>query len=203
VNGFGGALGNESFALWQKDTKPTFNISATWVKGNHTFKVGGEAIFEGLPGEMTWRTKGIIGFGQAETADPYSTGLTFTNGATGFSYASFLLGTYNSLQVQPVSEIRLGDHTLAFYAQDSWKVSRRLTIDYGLRYDYATLLQEEHGRMQDAAFNLPNPVIDGRLGTVIYGANCNCSLNHTYPYALGPRLGVAYNVNDEGLRFSV
>jgi hypothetical protein len=197
VSGFGGALGNESFALWQKDTKPTFNASATWVKGNHTFKLGGEAIFEGLPGEMTWRSKGIFGFAQAETADPYSTGLTFVNGATGFAYASFLLGAYSSLQVQPVSEIRLGDHTLAFYLQDSWKVNRRLTIDYGLRYDYATLLQEEHGRMQDAAFNLPNPVIAGRIGTVIYGGNCNCQLNHTYPYALGPRLGIAYKLNDK------
>jgi hypothetical protein len=195
VSGFGGALGNESFALWQKDTKPTFNASVTWVKGNHTFKFGGEAIFEGLPGQMTWRSKGIFGFGQAETADPFSTGYTYTNGATGFSYASYLLGQYGSLNVQPLSEIRLGDHTLGFYAQDTWKARRNLTIDYGLRYDYATLLSEEHGRMQDAAFSLANPVIGGRAGSVIYGGDCHCQLNHDYPYAFGPRLGVAYQID--------
>ena len=191
-----GSLGNTSFALWQKDTKPTATASLTWVKGNHTFKFGGEAVFEGLPGNMSWRSKGIFGFGQAETADPFATAYAYTNGATGFAYASFLLGQYNSLQVQPLSEIRLGDHTLGFYAQDTWKVSRKLTLDYGLRYDFATLLSEQYGRMQDAAFNTLNPVV-GRLGGVVYGGNCNCDLNHNYKYSIGPRLGIAYQINQK------
>ena len=75
---------------------------------------------------------------------------------------------------------------------------RNLTIDYGVRYDFATLLAEEHGRMQDAAFNLVNPTID-RTGTVIYGGDCAnysaCPLNHDYPFALGPRLGIAYQID--------
>ena len=48
--------------------------------------------------------------------------------------------------------------------------------------------------MQDAAFNTPNSVVGNRLGSVIYGATCGCSLNHNYPYALGPRLGGAYQI---------
>ena len=191
------AMGVGFLALWQKDTKPTFNTSFTWVKGNHTFKFGGEAIFEGLPIANGSRSNGVIGFGQAETADPYATGLTFGNGATGFSYASFLLGNYNSLNVSPQDTLRLGNHTFGLYAQDTWKVSRRLTIDYGLRYDYATLLAEQHGRMQDAAFQTPNAAIGGRLGGVIYGGNCNCNLNKNYPWDLGPRLGIAYKINDK------
>jgi Carboxypeptidase regulatory-like domain len=204
ASGAGGlsSMGNSSFALWQKDTKPTGTISFTWVKGNHTFKFGGEAIFEGLPAAISWRSKGIFGFGQAETADPYTTGLTFQNGSTGFSYASFLLGRYSSLQVQPLSVMRLGNHSFGMYAQDTWKVTRRLSVDYGVRYDYATLLAEQHGRMQDAAFNLPNTAIGGRVGGVVYGGNCNCNFNDNYRFAIGPRLGVAYQINTKTvLRF--
>jgi len=184
-------------ALFQKDTKPTFTTSFTWVKGNHTFKLGGEAIFVGLPIANGSRSNGVFGFGQAETADPYTTGLTFANGATGFAYASFLLGGYNSLNLSPQDTLKLGSHSFGMYVQDSWKVTRRLTLDYGVRYDYATLLSEEHGRMQDAAFNLPNAAVAGRIGAVVYGGNCNCQLNGNYPAAIGPRLGVAYKINDK------
>ncbi len=199
---FGGSsigMGAGFGALWQKDTKPTFTTSFTWVKGNHTFKFGGEAIIEGLPIANYTRANGTIGFGQAETGDPYWTGQSFINGATGFAYASFLMGAYNSMNVSGYDVARIGNHSLGFYGQDSWKVTRKLTIDYGIRYDYATLLAEEHGRMQDAAFNLPDTAIGGRNGTVIYGGDCGqykaCPLNHDYPDAFGPRLGIAYQIN--------
>jgi hypothetical protein len=184
-------------AIIQKDTKPTFNTSWTWVKRNHTFKFGGEAILEGLPIQNTTRANGVIGFGQAETANPYTTGITYSNGATGFGYASFLLGLENSLTVSPLAAARLGNHAFGIYAQDNWKVNRKLTIDYGLRWDFATLLNEQYGRMQNVAFNQPNPVVGGRNGNVIYAANCNCQYNGNYPTAFGPRIGVAYKIDDK------
>ena len=59
--------------------------------------------------------------------------------------------------------------------------------------------KEQYGRMQNAAFNTPNPNAGGRLGTVIYegdgGGRCNCHFQSNYPYAIGPRLGVAYQIN--------
>jgi len=204
IPGFDGSKGGSNVAmgvgfsaLWQKDTKPTFTGSFIWVKGNHTFKFGGEALFEGLPIANGSHSNGLFGFAQTETADPYATGLMFQNGATGFSYASFLLGNYASLNLSPQDTLRLGSHSFGTYAQDTWKVSRKLTIDYGLRYDYATLLSEQYGRMQDAAFNTPNAAIGGHIGSVIYGGACNCSLNNNYPWALGPRLGIAYQINSK------
>ena len=191
------AMGVGFGAIVQKDTKPTFNTSFTWVKGNHTFKFGGEAILEGLPIVNTTRANGALSFDQPETADPYTTGITYSNGATGFAYASFLLGLESNRTLSPLAAARLGNHSFGMYAQDNWKVNRKLTLDLGLRWDYATLLSEEHGRMQTAAFNLPNPAAGGRLGTVIYGGNCNCNFNGNYPYAFGPRIGIAYKLDEK------
>ena len=56
----------------------------------------------------------------------------------GFPYASFLLGAVDTAEVDPPSEVRFGKQQWGFYAQDSWKVTRKLTLDIGLRYDYST-----------------------------------------------------------------
>ena len=78
--------------------------------------------------------------------------------------------------------------------QDSWKVTHTLTVELGLRWDYATLWTEEHGRMQNADFSDPNPTIGGRLGTVEYGATCHCNFANAYPFSIGPHVGVAWQI---------
>ncbi|MBV9507509.1 MAG: TonB-dependent receptor [Acidobacteriia bacterium] len=191
-----GGIGNTFGVLYLKDVKPTANANLTWVKGNHTYKVGGEMIVEGFPQVNYTRANGQFGFGQNQTGDPWEF-QKGGNASTGFAYASFLIGAPNSLTVSQVTDSRIGNHSLGFYAQDSWKVNRRFTLDYGLRYDYVTLLREEHGRMQSASFSTPNPLAGGRLGDVIYEATCGCRFNHNYPYAFGPRLGAAYQIDQK------
>jgi len=179
----------------QYDIKPTFNTTATWVKGNHTFKMGATALFEGLPTTTTGRAQGEYGFSQVETSDPWQFGLPFTSTASsGFGYAGFFLGLATSDSIGRVADLRLGYHSFGLYAQDSWKITRKLTFDYGLRWDYANLWNEEYGRMQSAAFNLPNSTVGGRLGAPEYQATCNCSFAHAYPLSIGPHLGVAYQI---------
>ena len=175
------------------DYKPTFNASATWVKGNHTFKMGATALFEGIQSLNESRADGQFGFSAQQTADPWQNGQPFANSAgSGFGYASFLLGATSSVSTAAPADVRLGTHSYAIYIQDSWKVSRKLTFDFGLRWDYAILWKEQYGRMQNASFTQPNPLIGGRPGSVIYQATCNCNYANAYPYALGPHIGVAY-----------
>ncbi|HLI84052.1 MAG TPA: TonB-dependent receptor [Bryobacteraceae bacterium] len=200
-NALGGALGG-SFEAFIWEEKPTANTSLTWVHGNHIYKFGGEYTGEGYPEHSAWRTNGNFTFSNAETSDPWQNGqaLNIANG-TGFAYASFLLGLPDSMSISPYTQTKLGNHLMGFYAQDSWKVTRRFTLDYGLRYDFQTYLKEEHGRMQDASFVTPNPTVGGLLGAGIYegygGGRCNCELSHNYPYAFGPRLGAAYQINSK------
>jgi len=183
-------------APYQGDVKPTFNANATWIKGNHTFKLGATAMFEGIPSILAGRANGEFEFSNIETADPAQYGQPWQNFASsGLGYASFLLGRADGLQLAP-SEVgvRLGMHSYGVYLQDSWKVTHKLTVELGLRWDYANLWTEEHGRLQNADFTAPNPTLGGRLGSVIYERSCNCSFAQPYGLSIGPHVGVAYQI---------
>jgi hypothetical protein len=197
----GGGVGPAFISsLWEE--KPTANINLTWVKGNHTYKFGGDLTIDGYPERNRWRANGSFGMSNAETSDPWQNfqPLSFAN-PTGFSYASFLLGLPDQLSISPLTQTKTGNHSLGLYVQDTWKVTRKLTLDYGLRYDYQTYLKEQYGRMSDASFSTPNPTVGGRLGALIYegygGGRCDCELSHNYPWAFGPRVGAAYQINSK------
>ena len=74
----------------------------------------------------------------------------------GFPYASFLLGQVDSTLMNPPEQTKIGRHALDFYAQDSWKITRTLTLDYGLRYDFQTYVSEQYGRMPSFSATTPN-----------------------------------------------
>ena len=197
TNGFSGSVGPPFIATIYEE-KPTANTNLTWVKGNHTFKFGGELTIEGYPEYSKWRSNGQFNFSNAETSDPWQNFLPLSvANPTGFTYASFMLGQVDQLQSSPFTQTRLGSHGLGLYAQDSWKVTRRLTLDLGLRWDYQTYLKEQYGRMQNNSPSTPNPTVGGLPGAGIYEATCHCSFAHNYPYAFGPRVGAAYQINDK------
>jgi len=195
--GFPGSNTGVAFTLTPvaNDYKPTFNTNLTWVKGNHTYKLGATALFEGIQSLNESRADGQFGFAQQQTSDPWQFGQPFANVASsGFGYASFFLGATNTVSTAAPADVRLGMHSYGIYIQDSWKVTRKLTFDYGLRWDYASLWKEQYGRMQSAAFDQPNSLIGGRIGTVEYEATCHCTFANAYPFAFGPHLGVAYQI---------
>ncbi len=192
--GYGGSLG-ATFSAIAYEQKPTATTSLTWVHGNHTLKMGGEFIGDGYPTPSSWRVNGNFGFSNAQTANPWQDTVALNSpNPSGFAYASFLTGLPNVLNLNAPNSAKLGYHSMGFYAQDTWKVSRKFTLDYGLRYDFQTYMREQYGRMQNASFGTFDQKL-GRNGAVIYGQTCNCEFSNNYPFAFGPRLGGAYQIN--------
>jgi hypothetical protein len=184
-------LGNSALHTQTYTERPSFNANTTWVHGNHTFKWGSEVW---LQGNITQPPSGVsLSFGANATAEPINVS---TGGQQmGFQYASFLLADASSLTQIAPTDARMGKSQWAVFAQDSWKITRKLTVDLGLRWDYATAPREQYGRSASIGLTTPNPAAGGRLGAPIFEANCNCQFVSNYPWAYGPRLGVAYQLD--------
>jgi hypothetical protein len=175
--------------------------SLTWTKNSHTYKFGYEGRFQGDYNLNAGALNGQYGFSNVQTALPYVVAANSAgqvgNTSIGFPYASFLLGLVNTANAKPPSSGRVGKHQLGFYGQDSWKLTRKLTLDIGLRYDYSTYLKEQYGRTPNLDPTAPNPSAGGLPGAVQYEATCNCNFAKNYPWGFGPRLGVAYRFMDK------
>jgi hypothetical protein len=175
--------------------KPTFNVSLTWVRNNHTLKFGGEAMANGYQMFNQTYAMGWFEFSPNETGLPSLNGVSLP-GTAGFSYASFLLGAVDNGYDAVPATTHMGAHAMSGFVQDTWKVTRTLTVDYGLRYDFSTYLKDGNGYYGIFSPSTANPAAGGIPGAIIYegsgGGRCNCQFAHNYPFAFGPRIGVAY-----------
>jgi hypothetical protein len=197
ANGTGGMKNFGSSAATNNITQsPTFNASLNWVKDNHSYKFGSEFRTEGYPPRVRGNTAGSYNFSAAQTGQPFqSAPVNGTN--VGFAYASFLLGQVNSVSISNPTFPRMGKKQLGIYAQDTWKLTRKFTLDYGLRYDYSTYLREQYGRAPQFSPTTIHPIF-GIPGAAIYDGygpgRCNCDIARNYPWGFGPRLGAAYQI---------
>jgi hypothetical protein len=176
--------------------KLTAVASAAWVRNNHTYKFGGEFKQEVWSDINLTAAQGRVTFNEAQTALPYLQTTTIGGRSIGHRYASFLLGIGNLGFIQAPKRVQWRNNAFSFFGQDSWKVSPKLTINYGLRWDYAGHGHEMHYRSSMIDLTTPNPSAGGLPGAFIfegYGpGRCNCAFADNYPYAFGPRLSVAY-----------
>ena len=180
--------------------KPTAVLSGTLVRGNHTYKAGGEWRIDIWTDRNSRGAQGIYNFSGAQTGLPYLNSTNVGGGQIGFPYASFLLGGADTASVNSIQDPQLRKAAWGFYAQDSWKVLRKLTLDYGLRWDYQTAPREIFDRMAMFGPSVVNPSAGGRLGGTVYegygNGRCNCSFTDSYPFAFGstPWSGVSAHV---------
>ena len=133
--------------------KPSFTDNVSFIHGNHSLKFG--AYFERLlnseaPGGQ-W--SGVFNF---DTNSSFTTAL----GATGFPYANALVGnfrTYTESSARPFTNLSI--KTIQWYAQDEWKVNRKLTVNYGMRWLYAspfTQFDKQGSNFDPARYNPAN-----------------------------------------------
>ena len=179
--------------------------SATWVHGNHTSKLGGEYRLASWTDRNSRGAQGVYQFQPNETSDPFNNAASINAngiaGGTGNSYASFLLGQVDTATVNSVQDPQLRRAAWGLYIQDTWKLTPKLTLDYGLRWDIQNWGHEIHYRWTEFGPTVPNPVVGNTPGGILYQGygqgRCNCTFSNAYPYSIAPRLGVAYQLNQK------
>jgi hypothetical protein len=176
-------------------TRPTWVVNnlLTWVKGNHTLKFGGE-----------WRNAGgNIHAANNQSGNFYfdrnTTSLPFVN--SGHPIAGYLLGEVSSATVafRTVDAWYPRQNAYVIHGGDTWKVTPKLTVNYGLRWDTFTPFREKYNRLSFFDPIGPNPGAGGRPGRLAfagdeYGA---ASFGREFPEetwkkGFAPRLGIAY-----------
>ena len=172
--------------------KLTSVADATWVRGNHSYKFGAEFKQEVWSDVNFTAAQGRVAFNEAQTGLPYLLSTSVGGGNIGYRYASFLLSSMgDTATVSTASHIQWRKQAWSLYGQDSWKVTPKLTISYGLRWDYGGQGHELRHRASEISLTTPNPSAGGRPGAFIYEGDgpgrCNCTFTDTYPYAFGPR----------------
>jgi hypothetical protein len=110
-----------------------------------------------------------------------------------------MLGMANTASISNAADPQYRRTNWGFFLQDTWKVTRKLTFDYGIRYDLQPAADELHYRTSMFAPTLNNPNAGNLPGATIYAGyndpkRCNCIFTSTYPYAFAPRLGLAYQL---------
>src|SRR5205823_14063443 len=123
------------------------------LHGNHSFKFGVDARWLQTNGADPFNQQGVFVFNANETALPTAAGRSIS----GHSFASFLLGavdsaSYNGLFVVPANRYRY----LGTFAQDDWKITRKLTLNLGLRYEIYFPRIEAHNNFSSFDPGLPN-----------------------------------------------
>jgi hypothetical protein len=115
----------------------------SWTKGSHQLKFGASwAIYK--------KIQDVFGLTQG--------GFTFNGQYTGNDFADFLLGYANQYQESALQDKGLWDNkSTALYAQDNWKVSPKLTLNLGVRWDGIPHTYEENNRGSNFYPNLYNP----------------------------------------------
>ena len=182
--------GDSEFA----DNVYQLNDSVNWVKGKHNFKFGGGFRFLQFNVRRLTTAAGEFDFDPAQTS----------NGGVGNGdpVASSLFGLVNQgvLNYGGFSGVRYKDYS--FFAQDSYRLTPRLTVNYGLRYDLDLPASEAFNRFSAVDPTLPNPGAGNILGAYTYfgsgpGRNGRTRPQDTYKKAFGPRVGFAYSIDSK------
>jgi hypothetical protein len=180
--GYTGIGQTRSLPIYRVENTYHPNVAFTNIRGRHTLKFGFEMRRRQVTQYQTNRGNGRFNFARTFTDNPNSTA------NTGDAMAALLLGTGSTIEQ---------DFTLVFpgmrfseyntYIQDDWKVSDRLTLNLGLRYEYDTPATEVANRMTNF------DVVTGKL--LIAGFNTDAATGVSLSKLnFAPRFGFAYRL---------
>jgi hypothetical protein len=191
-------MGSNPFSpVRRTEERFAFTDNLNYVRGNHTFKFGGDLNFLNIRARFDLNFPGLFNFGgvAASTLGNFITGLPATapditpvqSYGLGFPSA-FIQGFGN-----PNSSIK--NRPIAFFAQDSWKIRPNFTLNYGVRYDV---------ELTDTI--APIGFTDPLTGIVLSPANLQTAqdavnVQQGFPRDknnFAPRVGFAWDINGKG-----
>ena len=211
-NDVGKSQGNS--AIGDHNTQYNITPALTLIRGKHTIQVGGQFEY-GLDNYFqTNIASGAFAFGGNWTTSTGGAGLV-TN--PNFAFADFLLGLSQNQgsfvnQTEGVAQVPAQTKGLqvyrAFYGNDTWHLTTKLTVNYGLRYELQGPWSEAYGRMTYWDPLATNATVTGCSGTngsacvgdaFLVGTGRNHSGNNIPmdKKAFSPRLGFAYALDQK------
>jgi hypothetical protein len=140
----------------------TPRINLTHVRGRHSIRTGFEYRGQYRTNTAGGNTSGSFNFDNSFVRKNDD---TFTAaGSIGLSWAAFMMGLPNSMSVSTSDSYATFNPYFGWYAQDGWRITRRLTLNLGLRLEYESGPTERYNRM--LAFYDPDvklPITDGAV----------------------------------------
>jgi hypothetical protein len=182
---------NNSNPFLFRDNEYVAAVNLGWVKGAHSMRFGGEYQHFGINHFQPQTSYGPRG------GFTFNGGLTVLNGGAAPTiyngWADFLLGQAQQLgtAVQNINPAAVRESSYAFYARDQWQVSRKVTINYGVRYEYYPFASRDNfgGDVYDPATNL---VSLGGLNGVPFNSGVDVGKGQ-----VAPRLGIAWRIDEK------
>ncbi len=184
--------GSENFVF-------SFGDDITITKGKHTLKAGylWERLHYNGFGQQT--IGGLVRGDRRSTSIPNNNNLN-TGGGNGF--ASFLLGQSFSGGTENDRFVGQQWRSHAWYLQDDFKVTPRLTLNLGVRYEFTLPPVEQNDKWSDFAPTLANPRAGGLPGALKFagfgaGRENARAITPAWFGGIGPRFGLAYALNQK------
>ncbi len=177
----------------------SFQASATRLSGAHSLKFGADLRLAKVPQDRAIDPSGTYNFSKTFTQGPNA----LTGGTTaGDAFASFLLGTPDTGTFGTRIQSESSNPYYGIYVQDDWKISPKLTLNAGLRYELELPRIEKENRLDWFDYNAVSP-LSGKVaglgeirgGMQFAGAGSN-PVRHfdTDGNNFGPRIGFAYQM---------
>lgn len=169
----------------------------SYIWGAHTFKFGYAFESQRANGFGQQNISGQASFSFLETSIPGATSAT-----SGSSFASFLLGNADSGATETIRYLPQTYDYHGFYAQDDWRISKKLIVNLGLRYEFTKPPVAGMNQYSDFSATTPNPAVNGYPGALIFagsgaGRTGTSSLVPGWYGGWGPRLGAAYQFDSK------
>jgi len=176
-----------------------YQDTVSFTHGKHSLKFGGSYLRYRSNDYEPGNISGSFAFNNLETSMP-----NFVT-STGHPFASFLLGAADKASESIyTTEPGYRQAVMAFFAQDDWRASSKLTLNLGVRWEIPTPKTEAFNRMAQFDPTASDPLPSGATvpGAIVWLGHCSGCVSGTnfqnyYFKEFAPRLGVAYQVNNK------